>query len=212
MLAFLLSLAASAQENTYGLTGRFGVFETLVNSNKEVLQDIDYAPGLQLELGMWMHKPLTEKGFLQLTYLISLERQSGGTMQTWDVNENPWADVRTRYGNFTVGLAAQYLHQVSERFAIGAGAGAKYKLAAIMATQFPGTHGGSTTELDEFYENHYHRKLRLYLPLGAQLTLGPQVHLLGQLQLSVMSRLAAKESAFRERDFGLVLGVNYHIW
>lgn len=144
--------------------------------------------------------------------LHTLERQSGGTIRVIDQNLNPLADLKTRYGNLAIGGTALYLYQKSDRLALGAGVGAKYNYAAIMVMQELKDRGGNSVGGDDYYDNHYHRKLRLYLPLESQLALNPRVKLVGQVQVPLSNRIAAAESLFRERDLGLTLGVNYSLY
>ncbi|MDX5436703.1 MAG: hypothetical protein LPK03_05880 [Pontibacter sp.] len=206
ILSLLFTVSAHAQDLTYGFTGRFGVYETLVGSSKPAIHDIEYKTGLQLELGAWARKPLAESGYLQLTLLQTLERQGGGTVQLIDPQQNPLADVKTRYGSLAAGLTTQYFYRLNDKLAIGGGVGAKYKYAAILAIQVPKSAGSA--EIDDYYEDRYHRKLQVYLPLEAQFGLLPNLEVVGQVQVPVTSKVAAA-SAFSERDLGLAVGVNY---
>lgn len=205
--ALLAAFAAKAQTGTYGFTGSFGAFKTLVSSSERAEDDFGYAPGLQLQLGAWLRLPLSEKGSIQLTALHTIERQGGEKLTVIDQNNSPAVDVRTRYGSLAVGATALYLRHLSEKLSVGAGAGATYKYAAVMAIQ--GIEGAGVAELDKQYDDRYHRKLKLYLPLEAQLAISPRISLLAQAQVPLSRRVAASESAFRERDFGVTLGVNY---
>ncbi|GAB3826681.1 hypothetical protein GCM10028895_37990 [Pontibacter rugosus] len=156
---------------------------------------------------MLLRKPVTPNGFVQLTPVLALDRQSGGNIRMTDLQQNPVADAKTRYGNLSVGAGVLYFHRFGSSLAVGAGVAAKYKLTAIMAIQKVMGQNGS--ELDDYYDSFYHRKLTLYLPLEAQLALAPKLELMAQLQLPINNRVAAAESAFKERDLGLVLGLNY---
>ncbi|MFD3001115.1 hypothetical protein ACFS7Z_12120 [Pontibacter toksunensis] len=212
ILALLLPLAGVAQNTSFGLTGRLGAYETIVSSNRSVGDNNSYGPGLQLEVGAWYRLNLTEKGAVQFTVFQALERQSGGAIMVIDESRNPLADLKTRYGNLAIGATALFFYKHSDKLAIGAGIGAKYNYVAIMVMQELQDRGGNSVGGDDYYDNNYHRKLRVCLPLEAQLALSPRVRLVGQVQVPLSNRITASESAFKERDLGLTLGVNYALY
>ncbi|WP_276497654.1 hypothetical protein [Pontibacter litorisediminis] len=208
ILALLFSVSAHAQDLTYGFTGRFGIYETLVSSSEPVGQDdMLYKTGLQLEVGAWVRKPVTDAGYLQFTLLQVLERQGGGSVRLMDAQQNPVADAKTRYGSLGTAASLQYFFTLREKLALGGGVGAKYKYAAIMAIQQP-AHAGSSTGVDDYYQNRYHRRLQVYVPLEAQMALLPRLEVVGQVQVPLTSKVA-DSSVFKELDLGVSVGVNY---
>ncbi|WP_242920960.1 hypothetical protein [Pontibacter liquoris] len=206
--ALLAAFAAKAQTTTYGFTGSLGAFKT-INSSSSAGADFNYAPGLQLQLGSWVQLPVSEKATLQLTLVHSIERQGGSKVTMTDENRNPLANVKTRYGNLAIGATAVYLRHLSDKLALGAGAGVTYKYVSLMAVQDFKMAGIAKAELAKTYDDRYHRKFNAYLPVEVQYGLSPRVTLRGQLQVPLSNRIAASESAFKERDLGLAVGVNY---
>ena len=208
-LALLVTIAAKAQDASYGLVGRFGAYKTFVSSSEHVGDDNKYGPGLLLELGAWIRLSTAGKNGVQFYLLQGLERQSGGTVRVIDEQGNVITDAKTRYGNLSIGAAALYLYQHNERLTVGAGFAGKYKYAAIMVMQKIEYRGGLTVGGDDYYTDTYHRKLNLYVPLEAQLKLSERIQFVGQVQVPLNQRVIAQESAFKERDLGLTVGVSY---
>ena len=209
ILGLLVTVAAQAQDVTYGLTGRFGVYKTIVSSRESVGTNNTYGPGLQLQLGAWLRKQVTEKGAVQLAVLHDIERQAGGTIRMVDMQAHDVTDLKTRYGNLAIGANALYLYQLREKLAIGTGLGASYTYMAVMALQELEYGGNYTVGGKELYNNYYHRKLRFYVPLEAQQKISSRLQLVGQVKVPLSNKIAAAESAFKERDLGLAVGVNY---
>ncbi|WP_299705286.1 hypothetical protein [uncultured Pontibacter sp.] len=208
-LALLLTVAAKAQDVSYGLTGRFGAYKTIVSSSESIGSNNQYRPGLQLEVGAWVKLKVAEKSSVQFYVLQAIERQSGGTIRAVDSYGNDIADLKTRYGNLSIGGAAVYLYQLNDRLCMGAGVGSRYNLAAIMVMQKVEYGVGYAVDSNDYYANTYHRKLKVFVPLEAQVKLSQRIQLVGQVQVPLSNRIAAAESAFKERDLGLTVGVNY---
>jgi hypothetical protein len=209
ILGLLTTVAAKAQDITYGLTSRFGVYKTIVSSRESVGANNTYGRGLQLQLGGWLRKQVAEKGAVQLAVLQDIERQGGGTILVIDGQGYDITNLKTRYGNLAIGANALYLYQLRENLAVGAGLGASYTYVAVMALQELEYGGYHTVGGKELYNNYYHRKLRFYVPLEVQQKLSSRLQLVGQVKVPLGNKIAASESAFRERDLGLALGVNY---
>lgn len=211
VLALLLTGAAKAQDVSYGLTGRFGAYKTFVSSSESIGHDIRYGPGMQFEAGAWVKLKLAGKSGVQLYMSQALERQSGGTIMAVDGSRHDITNIKTRYGTLFIGVAGVYLYQISDRLSIGAGIAGRYNLVSIMVTQkfdFGGRYAVAVDGYD-YYANTYHRKLRAYVPLEAQVKLSQRLQLVGQVQVPLSNRMAATESAFKERDLGLNMGINY---
>ncbi|MBD1398022.1 hypothetical protein H9Q13_12665 [Pontibacter sp. JH31] len=208
-LTFLVATAATGQDASYGLTGRFGAYKTIVSSREHVGYDNNYGPGIQLELGAWIRLHAGGKNGVQFSLLQGLERQSGGTYLAIDEQGNSVADIKTRYGSLSISAAALYLYRYSDRVSVGVGFAGKYKYAAIMAMQKIEYRGGYTAGGNNYYNDTYHRKLSLYVPLEAQVQVGERFQVIGQVQVPFSNRIVAQESAFKERDLGLTLGVSY---
>lgn len=205
----LYSFAAGAQDVSYGLTGRFGAYKTFVSSSESVGENNQYGPGLQLEVGAWLRWHVTEKNSVQFVLSQGIERQSAGTVRAVDAQGHDITDLKTRYGNLSIGATALYLYQYNDRLAIGAGVAGKYRYAAIMVMQKLEYRLGPDVGGDDFYANMYHRKLTVHVPLEAQVKLNDRLHFVGQVQVPLSNKVIAQESAFKERDLGLTVGVNY---
>jgi hypothetical protein len=205
----LLSVAAQAQDMSYGVSSRFGVYKTLVSSSEQVGYNNQYGPGMQLELGTWLRWHVTEKHGVQLALSHGIERQYAGTLKAVDQQGNDITDVKTRYGSLSVSATALYLYQYNDRLAVGVGVAGKYRYVNIMVMQELEYRLGPPVGGKEYYENMYHRKIVVYVPLEAQVRLRERLHLVSQVQVPLSNKVAARESAFKERDLGLSVGVNY---
>lgn len=211
IFCLLQVFAAKAQDVTYGLTGRFGVFKTLVSSSQDIGADHTYGPGLQLQLGGWLRMQVANKGAVQMTVLQDIERQAGGTILVIDQQGYDITNLKTRYGNLAIGANALYLYQVGEKLAVGTGLGASYHYMAVMVLQKLEYNVFYKVGGKELYDNYYHRKLRLYVPLEVQRAISERVQLVGQVKVPIGNKIAPAESAFKERDLGLSVGVNYNL-
>lgn len=209
ILGLLVTVAAKAQDVTYGLTGRFGVYKTIVSSRERVGTNHTYGPGLQLQLGAWLRKQVAEKGAVQLAVLQDIERQAGGTILVVDGQAHDITNLKTRYGSLAIGANVLYLYRLREKLAVGAGLGASYTYVAVMALQELEYGGNYTVGGKELYDNYYHRKLRFYAPLEAQQKISSRLQLVGQVKVPLGNKIEASESAFKERDLGMAVGVNY---
>lgn len=207
----LCAFTVSAQDMTYGVTGRFGTYKTFVSSSERVGDNNQYGPGLQLELGAWLRWHATDRYGVQVYLTQGIERQSAGAVTAVDQQGHDITDLKTRNGSLFVSATALYLYPYNDRLAIGVGLAGKYRYVDIMVTQkidFSGRYAEAVDDYD-YYANTYNRKLTVHVPLEMQVKLSERLHLVSQVQLSLSNKVIAQESAFKERDLGLTVGVNY---
>ncbi|WP_347157240.1 hypothetical protein [Pontibacter chitinilyticus] len=216
VIALLSAFGAHAQTRSWGATARAGAQYTRTTASQPIVDSYTYGPGLQVGLGFWLSQAITANGKLQLTLLQSGTRQRAGEVMLTDPNRNPIGLLNAADYSLALHLSAVYLHQFNQVWAVGAGAAAQYEY--FSKTRI---HGEITTnfyqgqpveeEVKDTYDNFNRRKLRLYLPVEVQRQLSDHLTLVGQVQLPLSNRMAASESAFKEKDFGLTIGVNYSL-
>ncbi|WP_187262584.1 hypothetical protein [Pontibacter beigongshangensis] len=213
-LAFTIAAFAHGQHISWGLAGRVGVVATNTSAEKPIYArvsgtDYDYKPGLQVGAGVWAAIPAGNRGALQFMLQPTVSRQHAGEIHVLDQNRNSMADAKSVNFSVATGISGVYLHHLSSQVAVGAGVGAHLLLFTKTKVYLDGAlfYGGK--DVIESYDNHTYRRLPVYLPLELQVKLTEKLALVGQFQVGVSNRLAAAETAFKERDLALQIGLNY---
>ncbi|MEJ8801102.1 hypothetical protein [Pontibacter sp. H249] len=210
LMCVLISWAAHAQTTTWGLTTRAGGFTTVKTSGNGV-ESYDRGIGGRVELGAWLQQPVSERGRLQVSVLQSAERQAAGTIMFISENRNSISDLDVVDRNLAVNTTLLYLYKLNDAWSIGAGAGGVYEYLsnAKVSGDIMWGQPNIAQKYKESFENHYRRDLRFYLPLELQRQLTERITLAGQVQAQLSNLQAASETKQKEKNIGLMVGVNY---
>ncbi|MFT2007247.1 hypothetical protein ACMA1I_01105 [Pontibacter sp. 13R65] len=215
ILALTISVMTYGQQLNWGLTGRAGAVATSTKASQPVANapgaDYTYKTGLQLGVGAWAEVSAGERAAIQLMLLPTIRRQHAGEIYVLDPNRNPMADAKSINLSLMAAISALYLHQLTDRFSVGAGIGTNVHLQTKTKVHLDGALFIGGEDVNEVYNNYSYRRFPVYLPLELQLKLTETTALVGQLQVGVSNKLAASETDFKERDRVLQLGLNYRL-